>query len=398
MGSENLLVIQAGGPTAVTNASLYGVLSEARQRGAGKIFGARRSLEGLIEGRVLDLGSLTEPQLDRLRLSPGAALGSSRLKPTESHLEQIVGHLRKLDVHQVLLIGGNGTMAAAEMLGRFCGNANYELRVIGIPKTIDNDINGTDRCPGYASAARYVAQSTRDLGMDIRSLPQPVSIFETLGRNVGWLAAASAAAKRREQDAPHLVYVPEIPFETEKFLADLERVLARQDWAIVVVCEGIKDKSGRPVYEAAHASQADALKRPLIGGVGRVLAETAARELKLRCRDEKPGLVGRASMLHASKQDLHDAELVGREAVRALRKNRNAEMVALAPLDRSDAAAFELVPFSAVIGPERAIPRKWLCDGDIPVNDGFRNYLRPLIGELLEYDSVVSEMEPYGDA
>ena len=103
-------------------------------------------------------------------------------------------------------------------------------------------------------------------------------------------------------------------------------------------------------------------------------------------------------MLHASKQDLHDAELVGREAVRALGKNRNAEMVALAPLDRSDAAAFELVPFSAVIGPERAIPRKWLCDGDIPVNDGFRNYLRPLIGELLEYDSVVSEMEPYGDA
>lgn len=285
-------------------------------------------------------------------------------------------------------------MHAAEKFGRFCASVKYEVRIIGIPKTIDNDINGTDRCPGYASAARYVAQSTRDLGMDLRSLPQPVSILETMGRNVGWLAAASVAGKRSEENAPHLVYVPEIPFEMERFLSDLERVLGRQDWAIVVVAEGIRDKAGRPIYEAAEASQADALSRPLMTGVARVLAETAARELKVRCRDERPGLVGRASMLHVSTQDLRDAELVGRAAFRAVWANHDAEMLALTPLDREEGSGFEMVPFGSVIGPERGIPAEWLCDGDIPLDDKFKKYVGPLIGDLLEYDSAVASLEP----
>jgi ATP-dependent phosphofructokinase / diphosphate-dependent phosphofructokinase len=395
MGSDSLLVIQAGGPTPVMNASLCGVLRGANETGNGKVFGARRGLEGLIHDRVVDLGALTSPQLERLRLSPGAALGSSRLKPSESDLEQSIRNLRKLDIHQVLMIGGNGTMHAAEMFRRYCASVKHEVRIIGIPKTIDNDINGTDRCPGYASAARYVAQSTRDLGMDLRSLPQPVSILETMGRNVGWLAAASAAGKRTEQDAPHLVYVPEIPFEMDKFVSDLDRVLGRQDWAIVVVSEGIRDKAGRPIYEAAEASQADALKRPLMTGVARVLAETAARELKVRCRDEKPGLVGRASMLHVSTQDLRDAELVGRAAYRAVSTNHDEEMVALTPLDGEEGAGFEMVPFDSVIGSDRGIPAKWLCDGDIPLNQLFEKYVRPLIGDLLEYDSVVRDLAPY---
>ena len=206
---------------------------EAAERSWGPEADCRR-----IQDDLIDLGFLTTAQLEQIRRSPGAALGTSRVKPSEAEMTRILGHLRKREIHQALFIGGNGTMHAALMMSRFCKQEKYELQVIGIPKTVDNDINGTDRCPGYASAAHYVAQSTRDLGMDVRALPQPVSIFETMGRHVGWLAAASVAAKRSERDAPHLVYIPEVAFDMDRFISDLDAVLKRQDWAIVVVSRG----------------------------------------------------------------------------------------------------------------------------------------------------------------
>ncbi len=243
-----------------------------------------------------------------------------------------------------------------------------------------------------------MAQSTRDLGMDVRSLPQPVSIFETMGRRVGWLAAAAAAARRDEQDAPHIVCLPEIPFAIEKFLSDLDRVLRKQDWAIVVVCEGILDKSGNAVYESEDLSQADAMKRPMPGGVARHLAKIVARELKIRCRDEKPGLIGRASMLHASAQDIADAEFVGAAAVRALDDGHTAQMVSLMPLDSSRQPACQLVPLASATHSDRLIPQDWLCDADVPVNRKFLDYVRPLIGELLEYESTVRDLGLYANA
>src|SRR5215813_3226496 len=282
MGADNLLILQGGGPTPVVNATLASALTEAHRRGKRKIFGARHSIEGLIGDQLIDLSNYTAAQLKRLSRTPGAALGSSRVKATEQDLQSIISRLRKLDIHEALFIGGNGTMRAAHAFSEFCRHERYELRIIGVPKTIDNDIEGTDRCPGYGSAARYVAQSTRDLGMDVRALPQPVSILETMGRSVGWLAAASAIARRDEQDAPQLLCLPEIPFIVDKFLAALDRILKKQNWAIVVVCEGIRDSDGNPVYETPDLLQADALKRPMPGGVARHLAKIVSRELKVR--------------------------------------------------------------------------------------------------------------------
>jgi ATP-dependent phosphofructokinase / diphosphate-dependent phosphofructokinase len=397
MAGTNLLVIQAGGPTAVVNESLYAVLdSQRQQRNGRRVFGARSGLQGLIEDNLVDLGFLTSSQLELLRHSPGAALGTSRVKPSEAEMSRILSHLRGRDIHQALFIGGNGTMHAALMMSRFCKQENYELQVIGVPKTVDNDINATDRSPGYASAARYVAQSTRDLGMDVRALPQPVSIFETMGRHVGWLAAASVAAKRGEHDAPHLIYLPEVPFDIDRFIADLDAVLKRQDWAIVVVSEGLKDKAGCPVYENADPAQADAFNRPLPGGVGRFLAETVARRLKIRCRDEKPGLLGRASMLHVSPQDKKDAELVGRVAHEALQAGFDEQMIALAPLHCGETAQTKLVSLESVSGPDRAIPKEWIGGGNPPTNERFLEYLRPIIGELLEYEDVFERVERNG--
>ena len=398
MNTQSLLVVQGGGPAPVANASLYGVLKEAYHRGNIKVFGARHGTEGLIHGQMVDLGGLTQPQLERLARSPGAALGSSRVKPSPSELERIVHFLEKRDLNRMVFIGGNGTMRAAQMIGDFCRQQGYDIGIVGAPKTIDNDVWGTDRCAGYASAARYVAQSTRDLGMDVRALPQPVSIFETMGRSVGWLAAASAAGKRHEQEPPHLLYLPEAPFEIDAFLSWVDHILRKQDWAIVVVAEGIRDKAGRPVYETEEASQADALKRPLPGGVARFLAQKVTQELKVRCRDEKPGLIGRASMLHVSAQDLIDAEFIGSTAFRAVLAGRHDEMVALTPLTHDGKPGCEFVPLSSVTRSDRAVPQDWLCRADIPVNRRFIDYVRPLIGDLLEYDTVVSNLESHGSA
>ena len=394
----NLLILQGGGPTPVVNATLAGALREAYANRKQKVFGARRGMEGLSHGEVVDLSGLTSGQLERLARTPGAALGSSRAKPSTQQQIGILKLLKKLAISEILFIGGNGTMRAAHRLSRFSRDQGYELSLIGIPKTVDNDILGTDRCPGYASAARYVAQSTRDLGMDVRSLPQPVSIFETMGRSVGWLAAASAAGKRDRDDAPHLVYLPEIPFNVDEFLADLDRVLRRQEWAIVVICEGIRDRAGRAIYETEDASQADALKRPLQGGVSRFLSQIVTRELKIRCRDEKPGLIGRASMFHLATQDLQDADFVGAEGVRALRAGHRASMIALKPLQRGSKPSSDLVPLESIACADRTIPESWLCDDDVPVNSKFLEYVRPLIGDLLEYEFSVSDRELYADA
>jgi len=391
MTENNLLVVQGGGPSPVLNTTLASLIDEVTQHAGkcvngasklGKVLGARSGNLGLVSGHVTDLSGLSRQELDSLRTSPGAALGTSRAKASDEDFERIVENLKRWGVRYLIFMGGNGTMRGAEVTARFCRESGYEVQVVGAPKTVDNDIAGTDRCPGYASAAYYVAQSTRDLGMDVRSLPQPVSIFETMGRSAGWLAAASVAAKTSEEDAPHLVYVPERPFAMDAFLSAVDNIVSRRGWAIVVASEGIRDEAGQLVYQTEDPVQADALKRPLTGGVGQYLAETVAKQLKFRCRSEKPGLLGRASMLHASAQDRKDAEIVGRAAIQALLAGETEKMVALLPLPAADHA---LVPLSHVAGAERTLPDEWMRAGDIPVKEGFLQYLRPLIGELTPY-------------
>ena len=386
MKRRNLLVVQGGGPTQMLNATLAAMVNEAQACGAfERIWGARSGLKGLLQGEAIDLGRMSPAEVERLRTSPGAALGSSRAKLTDEELERLTKCLRANDVHDVLICAGNGGMRGAEIVSRYCRESGSEVRVLGVPKTVDNDIAVTDRCPGYASAARYIAQSTRDLGMDVRALPQPVSILETMGRSVGWLAAAAAAGKRDEQDAPHLVYVPERAFEMERFLGELERIMARQGWAIVVVAEGIRDARGQFVYQVTDAAQADPMGRAITGGVAQFLAEAVARNLKIRCRSEKPGLLGRASMLHAAAQDWKDAETVGQAAVRGLLKGETDKMVALRPLNDAGGCGYEYVPLERVAGVEKPIPTEWTRDASIPATDRFYEYLRPLIGDLLPY-------------
>jgi 6-phosphofructokinase 1 len=389
----NLLVMQGGGPTQVINASLFGVIDEAGRSGRfGRVLGARFGMEGLIKGDFIDLSAIASSEIERLRTTPGAALGSTRYRPREDELRQLEKLLRQHDIRSLLLIGGNGSLRGVAALAEVLSDAG--VSVIGIPKTIDNDITGTDRCPGYASAARYVAQCVRDLGTDVRTLPQPVSIFETMGRSVGWLAAAALLAKRDEGDAPHLIYLPERSFEIDHFLGDVDGVVRKNGWAIAVVAEGLQDASGKPIYETAEPSQRDSLDRPPPGGVSAHLAETVARRLKIRCRWEKPGLCGRCSPLHVSPVDRADAERVGRSAVQAAIERRTAHMVALSPLDDStdEEPRCELVPVSQT-GGERRFPAGWITDDEhnIPIAPAFVRYARRIVGELVDYPVPLNE-------
>ena len=378
----NVLVLQGGGPTPVVNTSLFGVVDEARRSGEfARVLGARRGFEGLIRNDVLDFATVSDADLQQQRQSPGASLGSTRHKLSDADITTILDRLDAHDIGALLVIGGNGTLRGADLISRA---ANSKLRVIGVPKTIDNDIPGTDRCPGFASAARHAAQQVRDLGMDVRTLPQPVSIFETMGRTTGWLAGSTILGKLDADHAPHLIYLPETPFEVEKFVADVDRVVKRLGWCVAVVNEGIRTASGAPVYEVADASQRDALGRAMPGGVAVHLANVATRQLKIRCRWEKPGLTGRASMLHVAPQDLIDAEVVGRAGVRAAIEGRRGVMVALTPLGSPQPTNF--VPLADHAGGERVIPRDWLdAQSDTAVARPFIDYVRPLIGDLAEY-------------
>lgn len=391
--------MQGGGPTPVFNTSLYGAIDEAQQsRAVGKILGATYGIDGLRRGKIVDLTDISAMNLAQLRNSPGAALGTTRHKPAAKDLDRIVDHLAENDVRWLIVIGGNGSQVGGAVIADTAARAGYELAVIGVPKTVDNDIVGTDRCPGFGSAARYAAQNVRNLSMDVRSLPQPVSIYETMGRSVGWLAAATALAKRNENDAPHLIYLPEKPFELEKFFGDLDRVVKKLGWAIVVVNEGLKDAKGQPIFETTNGHQKDALDRPIPGGVANHLAEAASQALKIRCRSEKPGLCGRASMLHVSEQDRKDAELVGRAGVRTALNGTTGQMIALRPLDKkSSDADYELLPLANVAGKDRAIPAEWLDDSPISVGNAFLKYAGPIVGELMSYPPMLAELPLVGN-
>jgi ATP-dependent phosphofructokinase / diphosphate-dependent phosphofructokinase len=386
MGAGNLMIVQGGGPTAVFNASLSSAIAEAlSQPGMGRVYGARFGMKGLVRGDIVDLGQLSFGELRLLSESPGAALGSSRHKPSEDDLDRMMTTLRDRDIRRIIFMGGNGTMRGAALVSARCRDAGFEAHIIGVPKTVDNDIAMTDRCPGYASAARYMAQSARDLGMDIGSLPQPVTIFEVIGRSMGWLAAATALARENESDAPHMIFLPERAFDAGEFLAGLESILSRRGWAVVVVSEGIRKRDGSLVYELSDPAHLDPLARPMTGGVGQFVADLVGANLKVRCRSEKPGLLARASMALVSEQDRKDAELVGRAGVRALARGETEKMVSLLPIASPGECGVELVPFAKVAETERPLPAEWISNAAIPVGEGFLEYARPLVGELTPY-------------
>jgi 6-phosphofructokinase 1 len=382
-----LIVGQSGGPTPVINASLAGIISEAQQHDCFTgIFGLVHGIEGAIEDQLLDLGGETPENLELLSRTPGSALGSCRHKLSAADHERILQFFRARDVRHLAYIGGNDSMDTCHRIWAFAANDGYEVQAMGVPKTIDNDLAYTDHCPGYGSAARFLALATRDTGRDLEAMAtfDDVTILEAMGRNAGWLAAASVLGKTTEDEAPNLIYVPEVPFSEVRFLDDVAGVHGRLGRVFVVVSEGIRDAEGQFVgRQTQHGDGSDAfghVVHALSTGVAAYLADLVRERLGLQARFLRPGLIGRALSACTSRTDRLEALAVGQQAAAQLAAGQSGYMVTLERLSNDPYRwGTGLVPLVDVANAEQLLLREYVNEAGNMVNEAFWRYALPLI-------------------
>jgi 6-phosphofructokinase 1 len=382
----NCLIGQSGGPSAVVNASVAGLVSEALNHGViEEVYGALNGVHGLLNEDLVDLAAESQQTIRGLRHTPGAALGSCRTKLKQpADVERALEVLKAHNIRYYFHIGDADSQETAQKIAELAKAQAYELRVIGVPKTIDNDLPATDHCPGYGSAAKYIATTVRELAADAEATARHdiVTIVEVMGRNTGWLAAASSLAKRRDHpnDAPHLVYLPEVAFDGAKFADDVRRILKRETHCVVVVGEGLVDKDGN--YVAVESGDAGSAAQ--FGGVGDHLREIVETQVGAKVRVARLGVAQRAAAHLTSKTDSDEAFLAGQAAVKAAINGESEKMVTLLRGD-GDHYTCEtgLANFSDIVGNVKKLPREWINEDGVSLNFQFYRYATPLIqGEV----------------
>lgn len=377
----NVLVVHGGGPTAVINSSLYGVIKEAKEsKKVEKVYAAMGGSEGILKEDFLDLMNFPEEKLQLLLETPSSSIGSSRYALEKEDYEAMSAIFEKYHIRYVLLNGGNGTMDTCGKINEACRKSG--VTVVGIPKTIDNDIAITDHTPGYGSAARYIAATTAEVGMDVKSLPIHVCVIEAMGRNAGWVTAASALARKKPGDAPHLIYLPERPFKEEEFLEDVKRLHEEKGGVVVVVSEGLKGEDGKPVVPPIFKTG----RATYYGDVSAHLANLVIRKLGIKARSEKPGICGRASIAWQSAVDREEAVLAGREALKAAMEGQGGVMIGFIR-EAGEGGEYriraERIPIEKVMLHEKVIPESFINERGNDVTREFVEWCRPLIGPEL---------------
>ena len=388
MSGYNVIIGQSGGATAVINASLVGAVETALQDvRIGGIYGMRYGIEGLLQEQIVDLRQEQPSIWSQLLHTPSAALGSCRYKLKEGDAERALAVLRRYNIHHMLYIGGNDSADTAHQLALAAERAHYELYAISVPKTIDNDLPFTDHCPGYGSAARFIAQSTIDSTMNTLSMPwhYPVKIIEVMGRDAGWLAASSALGKRSDEEPPHLILFPEQRFNENRFLTQVQEIHHRYGYVIVVAAETIKNEKGQALGSAEQTGM-DAFQHPLLSGTGQALVTMVTSQLKLRARFEKPGDLQRMSSQHISIVDRDEARLVGQAGIRALLDGKTDKMVTLVRYNEPRYhCTTGLVELADVANQQRLLPDEYLNESKTMVTREYRDFALPLIGEPLQH-------------
>jgi len=395
IGTGTLLVLQSGGPTAVMNASLVGVIRGARDGGRfGSVLGSRRGVEGILNDDLVDLSGLSEERLDRLRRTPSAALGTSRRRPTDDELGTIVDVLTSRSVIAVVGIGGNDT---AETLARLAeAGGGSATRFVGVPKTIDNDLPEMDHCPGYGSAARFMALAVRESALDTAAMAAlyPLKIIETMGRNAGWLVAAGSLLFDVGEVRP-LLCLPERPFGGIDDLAErIQRRVDRDGHCVVVAPETMRWVDGSPVGGTVP-TWVDQFGHPYFPGVGDALCRLLEPKLGTRARYDKPGTIARMAMHAISTVDVREAEGVGEAAAALAHSGATGVMVSIER--RSDApyeVHFGAVDLRRIANTERRMPDDMLAASGDDTTARFRRYALPLIGEPVEPFETLSGLPP----
>jgi len=390
----NLLVAQSGGPTAVINSSVAGVIQEARQHGCIRgIFGGLNGILGTLKEEITDLRREDAAAIEALKHTPGAALGTCRYKidfkkkpeAAARDMERLFQVFQAHDIRFFLYAGGNDSQDTADKIHQEAVRRGYEMRVIGVPKTIDNDLPHTDHCPGFGSVAKYNACTVMEVAVDVASMATDdgfCCVIEVMGRSAGWIAASAILARREAADAPHIILLPEIPFNEEAFLAKVKATVDALRYCVVVAGEGLKNPDGSEF--SANASRLDAFGHPVLSGAGERLAELVYGKLNAKTRSIKLGYAQRCAAHYASATDAVEASACGVAAVRAAVEGQSGFMVKIVRTQSSPYQwTTDLQPLGDIANVEHMIPRDWISADGFTPNEKFVEYARPLIeGEV----------------
>ena len=397
---KNIIVGQSGGPTTVINASLYGVVKEAQKNGIN-VYGMVNGIQGFMQGKYINFADyLSNPDFDLLRTTPASWLGSCRFKCPESlddeFYAKVFAKFKEMEIDAMMYIGGNDSMDTVDKMSRYAEKVGSDIKFIGVPKTVDNDLDITDHTPGFASAAKYIASTVRTIVWDGSVYPRPtVMVVEIMGRHAGWLTASAVLARTEYQNNPKLIYLPEVAFDKDKFIADVKEALAEDHALIVCVSEGIHDASGKLICEYGSESEVDQFGHKQLSGCATVLEgfiKDAVPDAKVRAIELS--LPQRCTPWMSSATDTNEAEMAGRTAVQAVMNGETGKMVAFIRKDGSKyEIEYKLIPVGEVCNKEKPFPAEWIIDGK-DISDKFLDYVLPLIqGEnKIEYENGLPKL------
>lgn len=375
MTTKNILFAQSGGPTSVINASAYGIITEAKKYNL-KIYAAKYGVEGILKDNLIDLSDIDDNTLQILRYSPSSAFGSCRHKLKEEEFETVFNLFEKYNIGYFFYIGGNDSMETAKKVEQYASKCGYELKVIGIPKTIDNDLVHTHFCPGYGSAAKYIATSVREMALDCDVYDKnSISIIEVMGRDSGFLAAAGALARNNVIDSPHLIYLPEITFDETQFLNEVETIYKERGKVFIIVSEGLKDKSGNYAY--LREKRADAFNNIKMGGIGAYLGSLVKEHIEKRVKTVEFNILQRSAAHIASNVDNEVAVMVGRDGIRYAMDGTSGVMVSIVKHDSSFKTS--TVPLEDVARKTKEFPSEWIDTQNRWLKPEAFDYMLPLI-------------------
>ena len=380
---------QSGGPTSVINASAAGVFIEAlKQDKITAVYGAAHGIRGVLNEDFYDISKEDMKELELLKYTPSSALGSVRYKlkdakKDDTDYKRIVEVFKKYNIRYFFYNGGNDSMDTCNKISKYIKKSGWDCNVIGVPKTIDNDLFGTDHCPGYASAAKYIATTIMEVNLDAKVYDTPmVCVIEVMGRNAGWLTAAAALAGHKGLGAD-LIYLPEVPFDVDKFVQDVKNVCAKKgNKCIAVVSEGIHDKDGKLICETAASNVArDSFGHAQLGGVASILANILKQETGFKTRGIELSLMQRCGAHLASKVDVEETFKAGRQAVKAAVRGVTDKMVVYKRVDDNGKykCKFSLVNLKLAANTEKTVPLDWIINDGTYVSDEFVKYGLPLI-------------------
>lgn len=395
--SKNVIVGQSGGPTAVINGSLFGVAIEALAQSAqiDHVYGMVNGIEGFLNDQVLDMSDVqASGDLDLLKTTPGSYLGSCRYKLPEDLSDPVYPRLFEKfvqrDICYFFYVGGNDSMDTVSKLSRYAAQINSDIRFIGVPKTVDNDLVLTDHTPGFGSAAKYVASTVREIAIDasVYDNKKSVTIVEIMGRHAGWLTAASVLARKFENDNPVLIYLPEVAFDTEAFLAKVSEKLETTPNLVVCISEGINDGKGTFICEFASDVGVDNFGHKMLTGSGKYLENLVKERLGVKVRSVELNVCQRCSSSMLSATDLQEAIDSGKYAVQAALSGETGKMIAFKRTSDSPyALTFETADVNLICNQEKGVPAEWIIEEGSDVSEAFITYAKPLIQGKVEVPS-----------